>query len=165
MSDNTFTGSVARGVVAGLVGTAAMTVVQLAVRKARGQRLDTPVPRTWAEAPAPAQLAKKAATAVGRPRAVTKKQVPLLTQALHWGYGLWWGTAYGAAASALDPSPLVAGPVLGLGVWAASYGELVPLGIYEPPWRYPVSELALDLSYHLAYGAGVAATYAALRRG
>jgi hypothetical protein len=39
----------------------------------------------------------------------------------------------------------------------------VPLGIYKPPWKYPPQELGLDLSYHLVYGAGVAAAYAALQ--
>jgi hypothetical protein len=163
-SRSTLAGSGGRGLVAGLVGTAAMTALQLAVRKARGERLDTPVPRTWAEAPAPARVAKKAAEAVGKGRKVTKKHVPLLTNVMHWGYGVWWGTAYGVLAHAVRPDPRAAGPLLGFGVWAASYGELVPLGIYEPPWRYPVSKLALDLGYHLAYGAAVAGAYAALER-
>ena len=45
-----------------------------------------------------------------------------------------------------------------------SYVQLVPMGLYEPPWRYPPKELALDLSYHLAYGAGLGAAYAVLER-
>jgi hypothetical protein len=48
------------------------------------------------------------------------------------------------------------------GGWAASYLSLVPRGIYEPPWRYPASELAIDASYHVGYGLGVAAAYRAL---
>jgi uncharacterized membrane protein YagU involved in acid resistance len=157
-------GSVGRGLAAGVVGTAAMTGVQLAVRKARGERLDTPVPRRWADAPAPAQAAKKAADAVGKGRSVTKQQVPLLTTVMHWGYGAWWGAAYGAIAHAVRPDPVAAGPILGIGVWAAAYAELVPLGIYEPPWRYPASELVLDLGYHLVYGGAVAGAYAVLER-
>jgi len=39
-----------------------------------------------------------------------------------------------------------------------------PLGIYEPPWRYPPKELAIDLSYHLVYGLGVAGTYRLLEQ-
>ena len=30
----------------------------------------------------------------------------------------------------------------------------VQLGLYEPPWKYPPTQLALDLSYHLVYGVG-----------
>jgi uncharacterized membrane protein YagU involved in acid resistance len=155
-------GALGRGLVAGVVGTAAMTGYQLAVRKARGQRLDTPVPRTWAEAPAPARVAKKAAELAGRPRAVTKKDVPRVTNLMHWGYGTLWGVAYALAARRANPHAVTGAAVLGASLWGAAYAELAPLGIYEPPWRYPAKELALDLSYHLVYGAGVAAAYAAL---
>lgn len=31
-------------------------------------------------------------------------------------------------------------------VWASSYAQLVPMGLYEPPWKYPPQTLALDLS-------------------
>jgi uncharacterized membrane protein YagU involved in acid resistance len=160
--ETSLSSAIGRGVVAGFVGTAAMTAYQLAVAKARGQRLDTPVPRTWADAPAPAQVVKKAAEAVGHGRDVTKKHVPLITNLMHWGYGLWWGTAYGVAARSLGSNPLTAGPLLGVGVWTAAYAELVPLGIYKKPWEYPPQELALDLSYHLVYGVAVAGAYRAL---
>ncbi len=45
-----------------------------------------------------------------------------------------------------------------------SYATLVPLGIYEPPWKYPPKELAIDLSYHLVYGLGVAGAYRLIER-
>ena len=150
-----------RGILAGIVGTGVMTGVQLGVRWARNQPLGTSVPRTWAEAPAPAQVAKKAADAVGEGRRITKQDVPLVTNAMHWGYGIVWGIAYGLAARTFKVKPAVGGAALGGTLWAASYAELVPLGIYKPPWAYPVRELGLDLSYHLVYGAGVAATFAA----
>jgi len=154
---------VGRGVLAGVAGTAAMTVYQLAVARARGKPLSTPVPRTWADAPAPAQVAKRAADAVGKGRKITKKQVPLLTNVLHWAYGVGWGAAYGGVAAAVGSNAIEGGLAFGTGVWAASYGELVPLGIYKPPWAYPVEEVALDLSYHLVYGMAVAGAYASLR--
>jgi hypothetical protein len=146
--------SLARGVVAGAAGTAAMTAYQLAVARAQGKPLGTPVPHRWADAPAPAQLAKKAADAVGQGRRFTREDVPRLTNAMHWLYGITWGVAYAAR-----PTP---GPAFGAGVWATSYAELVPLGIYRPPWKYPGKELALDLSYHLVYGLTVAAVFSAL---
>lgn len=36
------------------------------------------------------------------------------------------------------------------------------MGIYEPPWTYPATTAAKDLSYHLVYGLGVAAAFGAL---
>ena len=162
MPGQSFTGSLGRGFVAGAIGTAVMTAVQLGVSKARGERLDTPVPRTWADAPAPAQVVKKAAEAVGHGRDVTKKQVPVITNVMHWGYGLGWGTAYGVAARSLGSNPVTAGPLLGFGVWSASYAQLVPLGIYKKPWEYPAKQLGVNLGIHLAYGIAVAGVYKAL---
>lgn len=33
-----------------------------------------------------------------------------------------------------------------------------------PVWEYPPTEMALDLSYHLVYGLGVAGAYGLLER-
>jgi len=87
--------------------------------------------------PAPAQLAKKAADAVGPGTRVTKDDAPRLTNTMHWTYGTTLGVLYAVAARALRPQPLLGGVGFGLGVWSASYAQLVPLGIYDPPWRYP----------------------------
>jgi hypothetical protein len=151
-----------RGVVAGVAGTGVMTAYQLAVAKVQGKQLSTPVPHRWADAPAPAQVAKKAADAIGQGRRLTREDVPLVTNVMHWLYGITWGVFYGMAAGKAHPDPVAGGVAFGTGVWGASYAELVPLGVYKPPWRYPPKELAVDLSYHLVYGLAVAAAYAAL---
>jgi len=75
--------TVLRGVVAGLAGTAAMTAAQVAAARLRGEPARTRVPRTWSEAPAPAQVAKQAADTVCRGSHVTKQDVPRLTGAVH----------------------------------------------------------------------------------
>jgi hypothetical protein len=154
--------SIGKGIVAGVAGTAAMTGYQLTVAKLRGAPLATPVPHKWADAPAPAQVAKKAADALGQGRRFTRDDVPVLTNAMHWLYGISWGALYGAAAGSVAPRPVVGGMAFGTGVWGSSYAELVPLGIYQPPWKYPAKELALDLSYHLVYGVAVAGAFALL---
>ena len=133
-----------------------MTAYQLAVAKAQGKPLSTPVPHRWADAPAPAQVAKLIADRVGQGRRFTREDVPLLTNAMHWLYGASWGAVYAAAPGG--------GLAFGTAVWGAAYAELVPLGIYKPPWEYEPKELALDWSYHAVYGLGVAAAYAALDR-
>jgi hypothetical protein len=156
--------SVGKGIVAGVAGTAAMTGYQLAVARLRGQPLGPAVPHRWADAAPPAQVAKKAANALGFGERLTRQDVPRLTNAMHWLYGTSWGGLYGGAAGAVQPNPVIGGVAFGTSVWGASYAELVPLGIYEPPWRYPVKQLALDLSYHLVYGLAVAGAYAVIDR-
>jgi hypothetical protein len=156
--------SLLSGLVAGVAGTAAMTAYQLAVAKAQGKPLQTPVPHRWADAPPPAQVAKKAAEALGQGRRFTREDVPLLTNVMHWLYGVSWGAFYGAAAGRNLPDPVAGGIAFGTGVWASSYAELVPLGLYKPPWKYPPQQLALDLSYHVVYGLAVAGAYAVIDR-
>jgi hypothetical protein len=36
------------------------------------------------------------------------------------------------------------------------------MGLYELPWKYPPRVLALDVSYHLAYGIGVSTAFRVL---
>jgi hypothetical protein len=142
------------GLAAGIVGTAVMTAWQELLPRLTGDQGEGEE-----EEPAPAQAVRKVLGAAGiEPPA---SWTPQLSQAAHWTYGICWGGLYGAVRGR-DGSPLRAGLGFGLGVWAASYAQLVPLGIYEPPWRYSAEELAEDLSHHVVYGLSVAGAYAAL---
>ncbi|MGH3091197.1 MAG: hypothetical protein ACRDOG_02535 [Gaiellaceae bacterium] len=160
-------GSVGRGLLAGMAGTAAMTLAQEAVSWARNRRSSIAgslrEPRTWADAPPPAQVARRAANVVGY--RVTKRQVPVLGNAVHLGYGIALGGLYGLAQERLRLHPLTHGAIFGTAVWGLQYAALPALEIYEPIWRYPPGTLAVDLSYHLAYGLGVAGAHAALDTG
>jgi hypothetical protein len=150
----------ARGAVAGLAGTAAMTAWQelsAELRSSDGGPAESEPPQPadpWQQAPAPAKVGRLLLGALGYD--VPDRQIGLLTNVMHWGYGTGWGTVYGALTKAgARERPLARGLAFGTCVWAMSYVQLVPLGIYEAPWKYSSAELALDLSYHLAYGAGV----------
>lgn len=149
-----------RGLLAGLAGTAAMTAYQLAVQRARAQG-NGAKPRAWKDAPAPAQVAKRILTGVFQVP-VGLERAGQLAHAMHWVYGTTCGAAYGLVQGTIERAPLAVGAGFGTGVWTASYGQLVPMGIYEPPWRYPPAELALDLSYHLVYGVATALAFEAL---
>jgi hypothetical protein len=161
-----------RGIGAGIVGTACMTALQeyMAARRRRAAVATTGGDvksdnggDPWAKAPAPAQLARRVVLATVH-RDVPSRYIPLFTNAVHWGYGTSLGALYGAAQEAARGKPAVRGPLFGLGVWAWSYATLVPLGLYEWPWHYKAKTVAKDVSYHLVYGAGVAAGYRILER-
>ena len=161
-------GAVARGLAAGVVGTGAMTVWQeLSTRlQSQGEAGDSgsrrPPEDPWEQASAPAKVAKRVSEGVFQ-HEVSAERIPLLTNAMHWGYGSSWGIVYGlAAGSTRRPQGLRAGAIFGTAVWLMSYAQLVPMGLYEPPWKYAPRELALDLSYHLAYGVGVAGAFRVL---
>lgn len=114
----------------------------------------------WEQASAPAQAARVVLRGVGFDPPAS--WIPSLSNAMHWGYGTAWGAGYALLRKRIAVNPLLEGLGFGLGVWAPSYAQLVPLGIYSPPWRYPPGTLAEDLSYHAVYGVGVAAAYAML---
>lgn len=169
MTRTTPLGAVARGVLAGAAGTAAMTAWQELSSRLQssggssggGEGGDGEDP--WTSAPAPAKVAKRLIEGVFR-REVGPEYIRLLTHAAHWSYGTAWGAVYGLLQGTLRVNPLAHGIAFGTGVWAMSYVELVPMGLYEPPWKYPAKSLAKDLSYHLVYGAGVAGAYHLLAR-
>lgn len=159
--------AVARGLAAGAAGTAAMTAWQeLSGRLQDGSSGggDGESQDPWEQAPVPAQVGRRVIEGVFR-REAPPEWIPALTHGMHWAYGTGWGAVFGLLQGTHRERPLRNGLLFGAGVWAMSYVQLVPMGVYEPPWKYPPKQLAMDLSYHLAYGAGVGAGYATVDRG
>ena len=158
-------GALALGLGAGVVGTAFMTAWQETAarlrRSMRPKHMEEGDP--WKHAPAPAQVGRRVVQ-VATGRDVPPERIPLFTNAVHWAFGTTMGGIYGLARSRVRGTAVLQGPLFGLGVWAQSYAALVPMGLYEPPWRYSGKTIAKDISYHLVYGAGTAAGYEALRR-
>jgi hypothetical protein len=157
------------GLVAGTVGTALMDLVWFArYRRGGGQSsfLDWEFSaglNTWEAAPAPAHVGKLVvATVTGR--SLSAQYAAVTNNVVHWTYGTFWGGLYGLLGWAVFGRNVAWGPAFGLVVWASSYMTLPLLGLYKPMWRYDIKTLAKDLSAHLAYGLGTAATFALLMR-
>lgn len=153
-----------RGLLAGLAGTATMTAWQeLSSRLMSSQDGDSQGDEQqpadpWQRASVPAKAARRISIKLldlDPPPSL----IPYLTQGMHWAYGTGWGGVYSLLRRRPPDSPLRAGVAFGTAVWAGSYAQLVPMGLYAPPWSYSPSEIALDLSYHVAYGVGVAVSY------
>jgi uncharacterized membrane protein YagU involved in acid resistance len=162
-------GVLARGVAAGLIGTAAMTSWQEIAAKLKKRTMVDVEERyredvdPWEKAPAPAQLAKRVLEALFKVE-VPAERIPLFTNAVHWGYGTALAGVYGLVESSVRSRPGFHGALFGMGVWTMSYATLVPMGLYKPPWRYPAKSIAKDVSYHLVYGTGVGAGFALVER-
>jgi hypothetical protein len=162
-----------KGLLAGAAGTAAMTAHQeIGQRVAqRGEQQESDNAKAdddepadpWESAPAPAQAGKRLIEAVLGWR-VPPEAIPGLTQVMHWSYGTLWGGVYAVGGDSRRRRPWLVGPLFGVSVWAFSYAQLVPLGIYEPPWRYPWRSLLDEIGYHLTYGTTVALSYALVDR-
>ena len=152
-----------RGLAAGVGGTAVMTAAQELDSKLQGsgeeQSSPDEEPRDpWESAPVPAKVAKRIGEGVFHAD-VSPDLIPLLTNVMHWGYGITWGGVYGLVQESAWARPIRGGLAFGLTVWSLSYVQLVPMGLYEPPWKYGARELASEIGYHLAYGTGVAGVH------
>jgi len=112
----------------------------------------------WESAPVPALVAKRIGEGVFGTE-VSPDLIPLLTNVMHWGYGVTWGGLYGLLKQRVSARPIRGGVAFGLAVWSFSYVQLVPMGLYEPPWKYSPKELVPEIGYHVAYGAGLGASH------
>jgi hypothetical protein len=155
--------AVAGGLLAGVVGTAAMDMVRYARYRREGGKesllaWEFPPVDSWERAPEPGQAARRLI------EGFTQRELPgrwawLTSTAAHWGYGSGWGALYGILAGSLRRPSLLYGLPLGAVVWASSYVALPTAGLYRPIWEYDVQTLARDLGAHLAYGAGTGAGF------
>ena len=83
----------------------------------------------------------------------------VMSQAIHWGYGIFWGGAYGMLRQEYPAIAKVAG--FPFAVAFALFGEalvLPAMGLTPPAYKYPVSTIARDVTAHWAYAATIEGT-------
>jgi hypothetical protein len=154
-------GALARGLFAGVLGTAAMDVLLFARYKRGGGESEFAAWEfssgldSWEDAPAPAQVGKRLVEGLFR-REIPPQRAALVSNITHWTYGILGGAQYGLIAGSLRKPRVRYGLPFGASVWAASYVVLPAAMLYEPIWRYDRATLAKDLSAHLVYGLSTA---------
>ncbi len=159
-------GALARGLAAGVVGTGLMTIAQelsARLQSSEGseeESQDSDAPRDpWEEASVPAQVGRRIGEGLFH-QEVGPERIPVLTHVMHWAYGTGWGAVYGVVRGSRTADPSMReGLAFGLQVWVMSYVELVPMGLYQPPWKYPAKDVATEVAFHLVYGAGTAMAF------
>jgi hypothetical protein len=142
--------AVGRGLAAGLVGTAAMTVSSSLEAKVRDRgSSDTP--------------AEAVGTVLGTEGFEDEQAKARTNQIAHWAYG----TSLGAVRGLLD--------AIGLGrniadvafhgiVWGAEQTMLPALGLAPPVTQWGAKEVVTDLTHHSVYSLTTNATYRWLSR-
>ncbi|RYU09829.1 hypothetical protein [Nocardioides iriomotensis] len=139
------------GVVAGLIGTAAMTVSSAVEARVRGRQAST----------APAKAAERV---LGIDRFATTSAENRFSTLVHWGYGTGWGVARGVLGAA-GLSPTAAAPVHFAAMWGGAAVMLPSLGVAPPITRWGSEEVAIDVFHHLVYEVGTGLAYALLTNG
>ena len=141
--------SLGRGLVAGAIGTAAMTVSSTIEQKARGREPST----------APADAAMKVLGIAGFCDDGAKSR---FSTAVHWAYGTSWG-APRALLERTGLEPAAATAAHGAALWGSEQIMLPSLGVAPPLWEWGAVEVAIDALHHAVYAVATGIAYELLR--
>jgi uncharacterized membrane protein YagU involved in acid resistance len=139
---------IGRGLVAGAIGTAAMTVSSTIEQKRRGREAST----------APADAAMKVLGIEGFCDDAAKSR---FSNVVHWVYGSTWGVPR-ALLDAAGLSPAAATAAHGAALWSSEQVMLPALGVSPPLWEWGVEEVAIDSVHHVVYTLATSIAYEAL---
>jgi hypothetical protein len=145
-----------KGAVAGMLGGVAMKAVMEMEQTAllpEGQRM-TPPP-------------KKIVQKVEKQQEIelSRQQEQMAAMGVHLGYSAAWGAVHGMGSKLLDLPPTLHGLLLGGIVYWSSMGPkgfLTRMGVTSSPLLQPLSQAAIPVGAHVAYGLATAAVYEAL---
>lgn len=134
--------AIVRGPLAGLVGTAVMTLAQRWEMSVTGRRPST----------VPGQVAERL---LGRTQPVTVATLNLPT---HWAHGAAMGPLRGALAG-MGLRGITGSAVFFVVMWTGDAILYRALGIADWPWRWTPAELATDIGHKVVYALATGATY------
>jgi hypothetical protein len=146
----TIADSIGRGLVAGVAGTAAMTVSS--TLEARIRR------RAASSAPARATAKVLGIKAFDSDLAQAR-----FNDLSHWGYGTGWGVVRGLLA-ATGMSPRAATVAHGAAVYGAAQVTLPALEVAPPSIYWGAEEVAIDAFHHAVYAAATGLAYELIGR-
>ncbi len=149
MSNNSLPRAMVRGMVAGAVGTVAMTVSERVEMSLSGRAPST----------VPGQVG---AHLVPGADPTNPNDVNRLGGPVHWGHGVAMGAIRGVLDVAGLEGPAASATHFAL-VWGGDAALYRSLGIADVPWRWGADELAADLLHKGVYAAVTGAVYEALR--
>ena len=143
---------VGKGALAGLVGTAVISVGMTKLPQLMQQLGVMPPPSNKDSGPGPTEeLAERVAEGVLE-TSIDSETREVAGQTIHWAYGTFWGMLYGLIQSSLHLPHHLHGLVLG-GLTGAVSSTLLPaMGLTPPPAKQPTSMNAMQLGLHFLYG-------------
>jgi hypothetical protein len=136
---------VGKGLVAGFIGTAAMTLSSTVEAKLRGRQASS----------APARATAKMLGIKSFDDDIAAARFNDLS---HWGYGTGWGVVRGLLAAAGVP-PRAATAAHGAAIYGAAQVTLPALEIAPPVVFWAKEEIAIDAFHHAVYAAGTGIAY------
>ncbi len=142
--------AIGKGLLAGVVGTAAMTVSSTVESKLRDRGSST----------APADAAGKVLGVEPHDDAGEQR----FSNLVHWAYGTGWGAVRGLIGAVGLAGPVATATHLAT-VWGTEQVVLPTLDVSPPGWEWGGREIAIDGFHHLVYATAAGVVYEALTRG
>ena len=142
--------AIGNGVIAGVAGTAAMTVSSTVEAKLRG--------RPFSTAPA-----KAAARALGIETFEDGAAYARFSNLVHWSYGTGWGVARGILRT-FGLGPCLATPVHFAVLWGSALYTLPKYEVAPPVTEWGAEDVAIDVLHHLVYVSAAALAFELLER-
>jgi hypothetical protein len=142
---NTVASDIGKGLVAGFLGTAAMTASSTLEARLRGR----------AASSAPARATAKVLGIKEFEDDIAKARFNDLS---HWGYGTGWGVLRGLL-DAIGLSPKAATAAHGAAIYGAAQVTLPALEVAPPAVFWPKEEIAIDAFHHAVYAAATGLAY------
>jgi hypothetical protein len=140
---------IGKGLVAGAVGTAAMTVSSTVEMKLRGRK--------------PSDAPARAASKVLGLEPIGEAEWRRFSTVVHWAYGTLWGSVRGLLA-ALDVPGTPAVTVHLAAVWGFELMMLPTLGVTPPATQWGWTEVVIDAWHHSVYAGVTNLAYVTLDR-
>ena len=142
---DTLSTAIGRGLVAGLAGTAAMTISSTLEARLRGRAFST----------APARATAKV---LGIHEFDSELAQARWNDLSHWGYGTGWGVLRGLLG-ATPMSPRAATVAHGAAIYGAAQVTLPALDIAPPSIFWGAKEIAIDALHHAVYATATGLAY------
>ena len=150
MKLNKLATEIGNGVLAGVAGTAAMTLSSTLEAKLRG--------RPYSTAPA-----RAAARALGIETFEDGAAYARFSNLVHWGYGTGWGVARGVLRT-IGIGPRLATPAHFAVLWGSALYTLPKYEVAPPVTEWGAEEVAIDAFHHLVYVSAAALAFELLER-
>lgn len=140
----TTSSSLSKGALAGLIGTAAMTVAQEAEMRATGR--------------APSLVPGHVASKLMRLKPTDDGALARISIGMHWAHGMTMGTVRALVGRTGLRGPSAAAAHFAL-MWGGDVILYKTLGIAPWPWQWSAEELAPDVLHKGIYAAATSAAY------
>jgi hypothetical protein len=142
---STLASSVGKGLVAGFLGTAAMTISSTLEARLRGRKPSSAPGRATAKALGIASFEDDVAAA-------------RFNDVSHWGYGTGWGVVRGLLGATGMPAR-AATAAHGAAIWGSAQVTLPALEVAPPLVFWTPEEIAIDLFHHTVYTIATGVAY------